>query len=189
MENLGDESDEPDTSLTRWWTEWVRTRVLRVANWMLGVVGIRREGNRRIGLLDVMNGVRVRDLMTHRTDMKCVDQSAIGFDVLRECLSSDVTNWLVIENHDRDRIVGMLDVTRLMMDVSEGIVTKPVSEYVRSVERLLDANTVSDVMDILVGKDVPLIVLMDEYGGTAGVVTKSDVMRVLYARLRSRNTD
>lgn len=181
---MGDDSDEPDSRETNWWLGWLRPRVLRITSWMLEKVGIRRDFDRRLTMLDVMRGVRVRDLMTHRTDMRCVDVSDRAVDVLRICLESDVSNWLVTENHDRDRIVGMLDVRRLLADGYEGCDADNVSDYIKAVERMLDVNTVSDVMDILVGRDIPLIVLMDEYGGTAGVVTKSDVMRVMYMRLK-----
>jgi CBS domain containing-hemolysin-like protein len=124
----------------------------------------------------------VREVMVPRTDMV-----TIGSDV-----SSDEALDVVIEHgfsrvpvtgEGTDDIVGFAYAKDLLRIMDQGAGPQPVAELMRSVYFVPETKRVSDLLrDMQAGK-VHMAVVVDEFGGTAGLVTIEDLLEELVGEI------
>ncbi|MBQ2087599.1 MAG: HlyC/CorC family transporter [Selenomonas sp.] len=118
--------------------------------------------------------LNVREIMTPRTDMVVIyleDSWQENMDVI---LSEQMTRYPICKE-DKDHIIGFLHVKDLMKVMASG--KKP---HLRKLAR--KALVVPESMDVNVllktmqGSHSQMAIVVDEYGGTAGMVTIEDIM-------------
>jgi putative hemolysin len=116
---------------------------------------------------------KVSDVMTPRVDLEGVDTSDPGVEILPLAKSCKVRH-LVLFDEQLDNIVGLLDVRAYLLDPEH------------SVERAtLDPFYVPELcpLDSLLTQMVTLnrrvAVVVDEFGGTSGLITRGDILEEL----------
>ena len=118
--------------------------------------------------------LNVREIMTPRTDMVVIyleDSWQENMDVI---LAEQMTRYPICKE-DKDHIIGFLHVKDLMKVMASG--KKP---HLRKLAR--KALVVPESMDVNVllktmqGSHSQMAIVVDEYGGTAGMVTIEDIM-------------
>lgn len=115
------------------------------------------------------------DVMTPRVRATAIERTATGADVLALARSTGHSRFPVI-GEDWDDIDGMVHVKRAMAVPHERRPDVPVSALM--VEPLLVPETIrlDPLLLLLRGAGMQLAVVVDEYGGTSGVVTLEDVV-------------
>jgi len=115
---------------------------------------------------------RADDIMTPRTDLVALEASATPDDLRRIVLSSGYSKILVYEK-DLDHIVGVA-YARDLLDYPRDLasIIKPVSHFP-------DQKRAVDIFHDLRKAQQSIAVVVDEWGGTAGVVTLEDVIEEL----------
>lgn len=126
-----------------------------------------------------------REIMVPRTDMICLytDQS------LAECLAivrDDRHTRFPLCEEDKDHVVGMIHSKDLFMRVlSAGIeTTDPVMSLSRKIVSVPEAMAIDDVLRVLQRERSSLAIVIDEYGGTAGMVTLEDIIEELVGEIQ-----
>ncbi len=114
------------------------------------------------------------EIMVPRTDMLCLftDDS---FDVnVKAALNGNKTRYPICDE-DKDNIVGFLHVSDLLRAQSSG--TKPnVRTLAREVLVVPEALPISKLLRMLQKKRCQLAIIVDEYDGTAGMITVEDIL-------------
>ena len=88
---------------------------------------------------------------------------------------------------DLDNIVGIVharDVLRLMRAMRHRPLQPPVTEVMREPLVLPESLVVEDLLAELRSRRSHLAILVDEYGGTAGLVTLDDILRYVVGEMR-----
>ena len=118
----------------------------------------------------------VRDVMTPRVRIEAVPETASRLDV--ETLTRD-TRLTVVPAYrdDLDHIAGLLHVRRYLLD-SRGS-DAPLTEHVTPARFVPEVATLDQLLDHFRGTRTHLAVVVDEFGGTAGIVTIEDVVEEL----------
>jgi CBS domain containing-hemolysin-like protein len=130
--------------------------------------------------------LEARHAMVPRTDMTAVPIDATLDDVLQVAMKSGHSRLPVFE-HDLDHVVGVIDVKRLLprlhaertTGVAGGSPMFRVADLMTKVLAVPETAPASDLLPRLRGAEAPLAVVIDEYGGTAGLVTLVDLMESL----------
>jgi CBS domain containing-hemolysin-like protein len=118
------------------------------------------------------------DLMTPRTEVEAVPVTAALDTVLAQAVASTHSRLPVYEG-TLDNIVGVLNVHDLL-----AVVRQPPSEFsllsmLRPVLLTPDSKPADDLLEELRAARRQLAVVLDEYGGTAGIVTIEDLIEAL----------
>lgn len=128
------------------------------------------------GVLD-LSETFVRDIMTPRVDVVAIDVNASVEEITNVFLEEKYSRIPVYEN-SRDNILGVL----YERDLFSFMVAKGSLEAVSIVDLMRDGIYVSDSMRVstlltrLQLEKQHLAIVVDEYGGTAGIVTMEDVL-------------
>jgi len=137
-----------------------------------------READLLAGILE-LEDIRVREIMRPRVDTLFLDVSGEErASVIQTALEGRV-NWLPVIDGEPDRVVGCVTLRELVRHPERAIqaLTMPV-KFVPEVASALD------LLRSLRADNVSEAVVVDEYGGTAGVVTTEDVFEQILGDLR-----
>lgn len=128
-----------------------------------------------------LEGVRVRELMTPRVDMLAIDVAQSPEEqraVVDKALAQRLT-WLPVVRDTPDDVLGKVRLRDLL-----GGSARPLRELVQRVEFVPTVASGLDLLRVLRTNKAAEAVVVDEYGGTAGLVTIEDVFEQILGDLR-----
>ncbi len=126
----------------------------------------------------------VREVMVPRTDIVFVDDDATLYQVESVALRSGFSRIPVLGD-GFDDVVGVCylkDVTRRLFD-DPGARDHPVSEAMRPAAFVPDSKPADDLLRDMQARRTHMAVVVDEYGGTAGLVTIEDVLEEIVGEI------
>jgi len=132
------------------------------------------------------NDKSVTDIFTHRVDIIAIPLEA----TMDECLSivneNRYTRYPVYEG-DIDNIVGILHVKDLLYSISYG--TKPfhLKDIIRKPTFVIDSLSINILFQTMKKSNVHMAIVIDEYGGTEGLVTIEDFIEEIVGEIRSES--
>ena len=126
----------------------------------------------------------VREVMVPRTDMVTIDADKPASAAMRLFVRSGYSRVPVV-GEDADDVLGILylkDVLRRLSDRPEHE-TRPVSSFAREAVWIPETKPADDLLrDMQTGR-VHMVLAVDEYGGTAGLVTMEDLLEEVVGEL------
>ena len=123
-------------------------------------------------------------IMTPRTDLVCIDLEDSLEENLQHVRNYKFTRYPVCQG-SKDRIVGFVHVKDLY--TAEGI--ESIDDLrIRPIEAVPEGISVAKLLNTLQNNRTKIAVVVDEHGGTAGIVTMSDVMEQIVGRFHDEYT-
>lgn len=122
------------------------------------------------------NDLQVQDAMTPRTDIDCVSADTSLPDVARMIAESGHSR-IPVYQETRDNIVGIVharDLLRFLLNPSKQ--DTPVSEIMREPFFVPETKAIRDLLQEFRSRKLHIAIILDEYGGTSGLITIEDVL-------------
>ena len=124
------------------------------------------------------------DVMTHRTDIDAVDIKAKVPDVIRLAIDSGRSRIPVYEN-TIDSILGFVCVKDLLCLIGcENVEGFEITNFIRDVLYVPGTNSCGEVFEMMRKNKAQLAVVVDEYGGTAGLITMEDILESIVGNIQ-----
>jgi Hemolysins and related proteins containing CBS domains len=123
------------------------------------------------------------DVMTHRTELVAIGIDSTIEDVIENAVQSGHSRIPVYKN-GLDNIVGMLYIKDLLSLVVKKPEQFDINDYMRPVMYLPESARCNDIFAEFRTTKVQLAVVVDEYGGTAGVVTMEDLLETIVGSIQ-----
>jgi CBS domain containing-hemolysin-like protein len=120
------------------------------------------------------------DILTHRTDLEAVSVDTDKEEVARVFTQSRFSRLLVYEENI-DNIVGVLNIKDFYMN--SGITDKPLQEVMTQPIFIHQSEKIRDLLNQLRAAKTHIAVVIDEYGGTLGIVTMEDILEELVGEI------
>ena len=120
------------------------------------------------------------DILTHRVDLAAVPDDAEKSEVAREFEETRFSRLLVY-HESIDNITGA--VHQKDFYVGSGITDRPLADIVTPVVYVLKNEKISALMRIMQRSKTHVAVVLDEYGGTYGIVTMEDILEELVGEI------
>lgn len=117
----------------------------------------------------------VREIMVPRTDMACVSVEAPVQELLRTIIACGHSRIPVFENNI-DNIIGLLYAKDLLRYWGEQQARLQVREIMRPPYFIPETKNLEQLLQEFKHKHVHLAIVIDEYGGTSGLVTIEDLL-------------
>lgn len=117
----------------------------------------------------------VDSIMTPRTDMECFDLTvpfSENMEMIKRC---KYTRYPVCRG-DKDRIEGFIHIKDLYWSDEDISGTDYKKLPVRDIVAVSETLSLDRLLQIMQDKETKFALVVDEYGGTAGIVTSSDIM-------------
>lgn len=127
-----------------------------------------------------LDSVRVKESMVPRTDIEAVEHTATIAQV-RERFQATGYSKLPVYEDNIDRIIGVVFAYDLFQD--------PVGlqDMIRSVRYIPDTKRSKDLMREFLAERSSIAIVIDEYGGTAGLVTIEDLIEELTGEIHDEH--
>jgi putative hemolysin len=148
---------------------------------------IEGDGRRLLQSIVDFGDTLVREVMTPRPDMVAIRADAT-LDELRALFREQEYSRIPVFRENLDNIVGIVfvkDLIRLTADESGSMRLQPdLGRLVRPATFVPETKRVPEMLKEFQRKQVQIAIVVDEYGGTAGLVTIEDLLEEIVGEIR-----
>lgn len=124
--------------------------------------------------------LEVQSILTHRVDLEAVEVNATKEEVAAKFTETRFSRLLVYEE-TIDKIVGVLHLKDFYDGM--GINPKPLRDIMTPPLFIHQTEKVDDLLQLLKANKSHIAVVIDEYGGTLGIVTMEDILEELVGEI------
>jgi len=133
----------------------------------------------------------VRELMIPRTEMVWIE----GDKNLRQGLSLFLRSGysrIPVVGEDVDSIIGIAyikDIVRRVHDHPKSETSENISEHLRQATFVPESKNAADLLRQMQREQIHLAIVIDEYGGTAGIITIEDILEEIVGEIADEYDD
>lgn len=125
-----------------------------------------------------LNTIFVRDILTPRSVLFVLHKDMTVDETIKQYQSLPFSR-IPIYGRDRDDITGLINRYQISRAYSKGKRDKKLWELARPIHIVPAAKTVASALDDFIHKREHIFLVVDEYGGTAGIITLEDAIETL----------
>ena len=129
--------------------------------------------------LDFSN-VRLRDCIVPRTEIVACDTSATIEELRSKFIETGLSKILVY-NENIDDIIGYIHSSELFKNPEDW------TQHIRSVSIVPETMAANKLMKLLMQEKKSLAVVVDEFGGTSGIVTLEDLVEEIFGEIEDEH--
>lgn len=133
---------------------------------------------------------KVRDCMVPRTEIDAVEDTAT-LETLKQVLIESGHSKIIVYHEDIDHVVGYIhssDMFRIPADAApDALLSALKPDLVRSISFVPETMLASKLMKMLMQQKRSLAVVVDEFGGTSGLVSLEDVMEEITGEIEDEH--
>jgi CBS domain containing-hemolysin-like protein len=130
----------------------------------------------------------VGEVMTPRIDIEGIEFTD-DLAVIRSFISEEGHSRIPVFEEDLDHIVGILYVKDLVAFIGEDAADFQMRPLLRSPIVVPDTKPVKDLLVDFQSAEVHMAIVVDEYGGTAGLVTIEDILEEIVGEIYDEHED
>lgn len=122
-----------------------------------------------------------REIMIPRTEMICLNTSLSLEGNKAIALEQMLTRYPVCEN-DKDNIIGFVHIKDLLKDTTQSL--QDIRQITRPITTVPESMQISTLLKLMQKRKSQIAILIDEYGGTSGLVTLEDIMEEIVGEIQ-----
>ncbi|HVO76275.1 MAG TPA: hemolysin family protein [Ignavibacteriaceae bacterium] len=136
------------------------------------------------GITD-LRSVDVRVIMTPRVDINAISADA-DFNELLEIITSSGYSRLPLFKDDLDNILGIINTKDILQYLKSEEQRKQLSltKIARKAMFIPGSKKIDDLLREFQGKKMHIAIVVDEFGGTAGLITLEDILEEIIGEIR-----
>ena len=120
--------------------------------------------------------VKVRDCMIPRTDIISIDEKDSILE-LKNIINDSGFSKIIIYKSSIDHIIGYCHGLSLFNN------PKTIKEIIRPITFINETNLASEVLFKFMSEQINIAVVIDEYGGTSGILTLEDIIEEIFGEI------
>lgn len=126
-----------------------------------------------------------KEIMNPRTEMITTSEHDTIGAFLEMAALEQYTRYPVTTDGDKDQIIGMVNIKEILSDVAfDGTLQDQlISHYVKPVIQVIESYSINKLLRKMQKERIHIAILLDEYGGTAGLVTVEDILEEIVGEI------
>lgn len=126
-----------------------------------------------------------KEIMVPRTEIIALENDKSVQEILTIMTSEKYTRYPVVDG-DKDHIIGLVNLKELLTDVVTGTGAdgKTIEDYTRPIIHVIESIPIQELLAKMQRERVHMAILIDEYGGTSGLVTVEDIIEEIVGEIR-----
>jgi len=126
-----------------------------------------------------------KEIMVPRTEISSLEKTSTLDELLKLIQEEQFTRYPITDG-DKDHIIGMINVKEIMTELlkSRDLTSKTLEPYIRPVIRVIETYPIQNLLLKMQKERIHMAILMDEYGGTSGLVTAEDIIEEIVGEIR-----
>lgn len=129
------------------------------------------------------NDLSAREIMTPRVDVVTVDITSTNEEILLLISEEQFTRFPITENNDKDSIIGFFNMKDFLLSQAFNK-NESVIDFKRDTLHVHESINIIDLMEMMQKESVHVAIVLDEYGGTSGIITLEDILEELVGDIR-----
>ncbi|MBR3662182.1 MAG: HlyC/CorC family transporter [Alphaproteobacteria bacterium] len=138
----------------------------------------------------IQNAITFSEILAHeimipRQDMNCIYQDDTFEDIMAFVKANKHTRFPLC-GEDKDQIIGMVHIRDILENANS-----PHKDILKRIARKIlfvpENMSISEVLHEMMRKRIHLAIVVDEYGGTAGLLTMEDIFEELVGEIRDEH--
>lgn len=129
-----------------------------------------------------------KDIMVPRTQMVTLNEPFNVDELLETIKEHQFTRYPITEDGDKDHIKGFINVKEFLTEYASGKTIK-ISNYIHELPMISETTRISDALVSMQREHVHISLIIDEYGGTAGILTMEDILEEIVGEIRDEFDD
>ena len=127
-----------------------------------------------------------KEIMIPRTEIITIPEHDTISSFLEMAASEQYTRYPVTIGGDKDQIVGIVNIKEVLSDVAfdDTLRVNLVGPYVKPVIQVIESYSINKLLRKMQKERIHVAILLDEYGGTAGLVTVEDILEEIVGEIR-----
>lgn len=129
-----------------------------------------------------------KDIMVPRTQMVTLNEPFNVDELLETIKEHQFTRYPITEDGDKDHIKGFINVKEFLTEYASGKPIK-INNYIHELPMISETTRISDALVRMQCEHVHISLIIDEYGGTAGILTMEDILEEIVGEIRDEFDD
>ena len=129
-----------------------------------------------------------KDIMVPRTQLVTLNEPFNVDELLETIKEHQFTRYPITEDGDKDHIKGFINVKEFLTEYASGKTIK-ISNYIHELPMISETTRISDALVSMQREHVHISLIIDEYGGTAGILTMEDILEEIVGEIRDEFDD
>jgi len=129
---------------------------------------------------------KVREVMTPRPNIVAISADA-PLEELRQLVINEQFSRIPVYEGDIDQVVGFVHVRDMFELEEEERASRTVRELMRPIKTVPETKPVNDLMREMQQDNTHMVMVVDEYGNTAGLATMEDLVEVILGEIRDEH--
>ena len=125
----------------------------------------------------------LRAIMVPRTDILAVDVDD-GFAKVAEVMVEDGYSRVPVYEENTDNIIGIAHAKEVLKHLARGGRKPDLRDIIRPAHFVPESKKVHEMLNEMKQKQISIAIVVDEYGGTAGLVTIEDLLEEIVGEMR-----
>ncbi len=132
-----------------------------------------------------------REIMVPRTEIIGIEQNESFTNIIHYIASEKYTRYPIYDG-DRDNILGFINAKELL---TQGLLEQltddslVLEDFINPVIRVIETMPIQELLVRMQKERIHMAILMDEYGGTSGLVTVEDILEEIVGEIRDEFDD
>ncbi|MFB5282720.1 hemolysin family protein [Peribacillus sp. Hz7] len=126
-----------------------------------------------------------KEIMVPRTEILTISKDEILEDFVNMAKQERYTRYPVVEG-DKDHVIGLVNLKEVFADLIKKQDNRfnKIETYTRPIIRVMENIPIHDLLLKMQKERIHMAIVMDEYGGTAGLVTVEDILEEIVGEIR-----
>ncbi|KRM84619.1 transport protein [Lactobacillus hominis DSM 23910 = CRBIP 24.179] len=135
-----------------------------------------------------LNDKVAKDIMTDRTQLEVLDAKDNIKTALNMYLKEGYSRFPVVRDNDKDDVVGYVYAYDIVSQYMENP-DVPITRIIRAIITVPESMLIQEILKLMIKKHTPIVLVVDEYGGTSGIVTDKDIYEELFGSIKDEIDD
>lgn len=124
-----------------------------------------------------------KDIMIPRIDMRCAEVN-MSYPELIDIFKKDMFSRLPVYSEDSDNVVGIINIKDLLFLEEKDKANFQIESLMREPFFTYEYKKTSDLLTEMRDRSIPMAIVLDEYGATAGLITLEDLLEEIVGEIR-----
>jgi putative hemolysin len=147
---------------------------------------IEEDEKEMIGHIFQLDQTVVREIMTPRIDVTAIEKS-MSFREIRGLVLKDGHSRFPVYQESIDKLIGILYVKDLFSNMPEAGEEFVIRNYLRKPYFIPESKNIGELLKEFKAKKLHIAIVIDEYGGTAGLVTLEDILEEIVGEIQDEH--
>ena len=128
----------------------------------------------------------VKEVMIPRTDMACIFIDDSFDEIINYALEEQLTRYPICRD-SKDNVIGFIHIKDLYRLKFEG--NEKIEEIIREIKFVPESLSISELLKTFKNQKSQMAIIIDEFGGTAGLVTIEDILEEIVGEIQDEFDD